>query len=120
MKKIVSLVLVSLMSLSLIACGNNKVKDFDQLDTSKFNAFLNGDGDCVVIYEGVIDEAVMGASLSDDEGTTVLLTKENIFKNGDGHSGLWFADCDASQGDTLNLTLSKEGFESISFTVTVQ
>ncbi len=80
MKKIVSVVLVSLMSLSLIACGNNKVKDFDQLDTSKFHEFLNGEG----------------------------------------HSGVWFADCDVSQGDTLNLTLSKEGFESISFTVTVQ
>ena len=99
-------------------CGN--VKDFNQLETGKFNAFLNGDGDCVVIYEGMIDEAVMGATLSDDEGASVTLTKENLFKNGDGHSGLCFADCDAVQGDTLNLTLSKEGFESITFTVTVQ
>ena len=120
MKKILALILVFVMSMSFVACGADKVKDFDQLDTSKFNAFLNGDGDCVVIYEGVIDDAVMGATLSDEKGASVTLTKDNIFKNGDGHSGLWFEDCEAAVGDTLNLTLSKDGFESINFTVTVQ
>ena len=97
MKKILALILVLVMSMSLVACGADKVKDFDQLDTNKFNAFLNGDGDCVVLYEGVIDDAVMGATLSDEKGTSVTVV-----------------------GDTLNLTLSKDGFESISFTVTVQ
>ena len=120
MKKILALILVLVMSMSLVACGADKVKNFDQLDTNKFNAFLNGDGDCVVLYEGVIDDAVMGATLSDEKGTSVTLAKDNIFKNGDGHSGLWFGDCEAAVGDTLNLTLSKDGFESISFTVTVQ
>lgn len=120
MKKILSMLLVAAMCMSLVACGGDKVKTFDQLDPSKFNAFLNGDGDCVVIYEGNIDDAVMGATLADEDGVSVTLTKDDIFKNGDGHSGLWFGDSDVAVGDTLNLTLSKEGFESIRFSVTVQ
>ena len=120
MKKLLSMFLVAVMCMSLVACGGDKVKNFDELDTSKFNAFLNGDGDCVVLYEGNIDDVVMGATLANEDGVSVTFTKDNIFKNGDGHSGLWFEDCNAAVGDTLNLTLSKEGFESISFTVTVQ
>ena len=120
MKKIIALLLVAVMCFALVACGGNKVKNFDELDVSLFSAFLNGDGDVVVIYDGVIDEAVMGATLADEEGVSVALTEENIFKNGDGHSGLWFEDCEANVGDTLNLTLSKDGFDSVSFTVTVQ
>ena len=120
MKKLFALLLAVVMCFSLAACGGDKVKNFDELDTSKFNAFLNGDGDCIVLYAGNIDDVVMGATLANEDGVSVTFTEDNIFKNGDGHSGLWFGDCNAAVGDTLNLTLSKEGFESISFTLTVQ
>ena len=120
MKKLLSMFLVAVMCMSLVACGGDKVKNFDELDTSKFSAFLNGDGDCIVLYAGNIDDVVMGATLANEDGVSVTFTEDNIFKNGDGHSGLWFGDCNAAVGDTLNLTLSKEGFESISFTLTVQ
>lgn len=62
------------MSMSVVACGADKVKSFDQIDTSKFSAFLNGDGDCVVIYEGNIDGAVMGATLSKDGFESISFT----------------------------------------------
>ena len=121
MKKLFALLLVVIMSFSLVACGSgDKVKNFNELDTSKFSAFLNGDGDCVIIYDGKIDDAVIDGTLADDNGVSITLTKENIFENRDGDSGLWFGDCEVKAGDTLNLTLSKEGFESLSFTVTVQ
>ena len=120
MKKLFALLLAVVMCFSLAACGGDKVKNFDELDTSKFSAFLNGDGDCIVLYAGNIDDVVMGATLANEDGVSVTFTEDNIFKNSDGHSGLWFGDCNAAVGDTLNLTLSKEGFESISFTLTVQ
>ena len=110
------------MGLSLVACGSNveKIKNFDELDTSKFWGFLNGDGDFLVMYEGVIDDAVMGATLTSENGASVVLSEETITKNGDGYSLLYFAECKAAVGDTIQLTLSKDGYENLSFTVEVQ
>ena len=122
MKKMIALLLVAVMGLSLVACGNNveKIKNFNELDTTKFWGFLNGDGDFLVMYEGVIDDAVMGATLTDENGASVVLSKDTITKNGDGYSLLYFAECEVAVGDTIQLTLSKEGYENLSFTVEVQ
>lgn len=122
MKKLIALLLVAVMCISLVACGSKveKIKNFDELDTTKFWGFLNGDGDFLVMYEGVIDDAVMGATLTADNGARVVLSEETITKNGDGFSLLYFADCKVEVGNKVQLTLAKEGYESISFTVDVQ
>lgn len=39
MKKIIALLLVAVMCFALVACGGNKVKNFDELDVSLFSAF---------------------------------------------------------------------------------
>ena len=122
MKKMIVLLLAAVMVLSLVACGSNieKIKNFDELDTTKFWGFLNGDGDFLVMYEGVIDDAVMGATLTADNGASVVLSEETITKNGDGYSLLYFAECKVEVGSKVQLTLAKEGYESLSFTVEVQ
>lgn len=78
MKKLIALLLVAVMCISLVACGSKveKIKNFDELDTTKFWGFLNGDGDFLVMYEGVIDDAVMGATLTADNGATQKFNKD--------------------------------------------
>lgn len=122
MKKLIALLLVAVMCISLVACGSKveKIKNFDELDTTKFWGFLNGDGDFLVMYEGVIDDAVMGATLTASNGASVVLSEETITKNGDGYSLLYFAECKVEVGSKVQLTLAKEGYESLSFTVEVQ
>ena len=122
MKKMIAVLMLAVIGLSLISCGSNveKIKNFDELDTTKFWGFLNGDGDFLVMYEGVIDDAVMGATLTAENGASVVLSKDTITKNGDGYSLLYFAECKVEVGSKVQLTLAKEGYESLTFTVEVQ
>lgn len=92
---------------------------FDKIDKGSFNAFINSDGDCIIHYRGFIHDVVRGATLSDDSGNAVLLTEENMFMNGDGYSCFWFGLRKVKVGEKFNLTLSKEGFESLTFKVEV-
>ena len=121
MKKAFSLFLALVMCLTLVACGSSveKIDDFGQLDPAKFKGLINGDGYFLVLYEGDIDEAVAGATLAVVDGPSVTLTANNK-KNPRGCSLLFFEDCKVALGDTVQLTLSKEGYETISFTVVVE
>ena len=87
MKKFFVLISALTMILSMTACGGSTsgngdnstsakpevIKDFEDLDTSKFHGGLSGDGYFLVLYEGVIDEAVMGAVLKTADGVSVTL-----------------------------------------------
>ena len=117
------------MALSMVACGNSNIdespkpeviKNFDELDTSKFHGCISGDGYFLVMYEGVIDEAVMGAVLTAEGGANVILSEETIVKNPDGNSLLFFEQVSVAKGDIVPLTLEKEGFEKLVFDVTVE
>lgn len=127
MRKFFALVLAVMMLLSLAACSGSSepqpkpevIKEFDQLDPAKFHGALSGDGYFLVLYEGVIDDAVMGAVLS-AEGGSVTLSEATIVKNPDGNSLLFFEQVTAKLGDTIPLTLEKEGYDTLSFTVTVE
>jgi len=122
MKKIFALVLAAVMVAAMVACGSNveQVKNFDELDTSKFHGCINGDGDFLVMYEGDIDKAVMGAVLMTADGASVTLSEETVFKNPDGNSLLFFEQVSVKMGDTVQLTLEKEGYEKLVFEVTVE
>lgn len=129
MKKIFCILLAAIMLLSLVACGNSNagesvepevIKNFDELDVSKFHGCMSGDGYFLVLYEGVIDEAVMGAVLTAEGGENVTLSEATIVKNPDGNSLLFFEQVSAEMGDVISLTLEKEGFEKLVFDVTVE
>ena len=129
MKKIFCFFLAAIMLVSLVACGNSNagesvkpevIKNFDELDVSKFHGCMSGDGYFLVLYEGVIDEAVMGAVLTAEGGENVTLSEAMIVKNPDGNSLLFFEQVSAEMGDVVSLTLEKEGFEKLVFDVTVE
>lgn len=90
------------------------INNFDELVADNFAAFIGGNKKLALLYYGVIDEAVMGATLTAEDGTTVDVTENIIDKNGDGYSLLWFKAFEAKKGDTVSVILSKEGYEDIS------
>lgn len=122
MKKIVVSILAVMMALALVSCGNRPevIENFEDLDTSKFHGCISGDGYFLVLYEGVIDEAVMGAVLMTESGESVTLSEETIVKNPDGNSLLFFEQVSVEMGDTVPLALEKEGYEKLVFDVTVE
>lgn len=121
MKKLFALLLTIVISVSFVACGSKveTIKGFDNLDTSKFFGFINGDGDLTITYEGVIDEAVIDATLTDENGASIKITNDLLSKNGDGWSSIFFAECNAEAGDNIQLTLSKDGYNELSFTLDI-
>ncbi|MBE6030582.1 MAG: hypothetical protein E7225_03170 [Clostridiales bacterium] len=122
MKKVLLVFLALVMILSMAACGEKPevIENFDDLDTTKFHGALSGDGNFLVMYEGSIDEAVMGAVLATPDGTSITLSEDTIVKNPDGNSLLWFEQVVVSTGDTVALTLEKEGYEKLEFDVIVE
>lgn len=134
MKRFFVLISALTMILSMTACGGSTsgngdnsasakpevIKDFEDLDTSKFHGGLSGDGYFLVLYEGVIDEAVMGAVLKTADGVSVTLSEETIVKNPDGNSLLFFEQAKAESGQIVSLTLEKDGYEKLTFDVTVE
>lgn len=92
---------------------NSPITNFNELDADQFAAFIGGNKQLALLYYGVIDKAVMGATLTAEDGTTVEVAKNIVDKNGDGHSLLWFKEYKSKKGDTVSITLSKEGFEDI-------
>lgn len=131
MKKILALLLAIMTVFSLTACGGSSngtdetytpevIKNFDELDTSKFHGCINGDGDFLVMYEGDIDKAVMGADLMTADGASVKLSEATIVKNPDGNSLLFFEQVSVKSGDVVHLILEKEGYEKLTFDVTVE
>jgi hypothetical protein len=122
MKKMVVSILAVMMALALVSCGNRPevIENFEDLDTSKFHGCISGDGYFLVLYEGVIDEAVMGAVLMTESGESVTLSEETIVKNPDGNSLLFFEQVSVEMGDTVSLALEKEGYEKLVFDVTVE
>ena len=122
MKKFLALILSLVMLLSMTACGNKPevIKNFDELDPAKFHGCISGDGYFLVMYEGVIDEAVMGAALVAADGASVILSEETIVKNPDGNSLLFFEQVSVEVGDVVQLSLEKEGYDKLAFDVTVE
>ena len=89
------------------------VTDFAELGADEFSAFIGGNGRLAILYYGNVDEAVLGATLTAEDGTTLKVTEKVLDKNGDGHSLIWFKDYKAKKKDTISITLSKEGYEEI-------
>ena len=92
---------------------SSPITEFNELDASQFAAFIGG-GKLALLYYGVIDEAVMGATLTAEDGTSVEITESITDKNGDGNSLLWFKEYKAKSGDMISVILSKEGYEDLS------
>ena len=67
-----------------------------------------------ILYYGVIDEAVLGATLTAEDGSCVVVTEDILSKNGDGYSLLMFKECKVKRDDTVCVTLSKDGYEDLS------
>ena len=122
MKKILAFVLAAVMALSLAACGNKAevINDFGAWDTAKFHGCINGDGDFLVMYEGMIDQAVMGAVLMTEDGASVTISEQTLAKNPDGNSLLFFEQVEVEVSDTVRLILEKEGYETLEFDVIVE
>ena len=68
----------------------------------------------MLFYYGILDEAILGATLTAEDGSSVVVTEELLDRNGDGHSLVFFEECKAKKGDTVFVTVSKEGYEDIS------
>lgn len=98
---------------------DSPVANFDELDENEFAAFIGGNGQLALLYYGVIDEAIMGATITAEDGTTVEVKENIVDKNGDGNSLMWFKEYKAKRDDTVSITLSKEGYEDISLTLYV-
>lgn len=95
------------------------VTDFAELAADQFTAFIGGNGKLAILYYGVVDEAVMGATLTAEDGTTLEITEKVLDKNGDGHSMIWFKDYKAKKKDTISVTLSKDGYDEIPLSLNV-
>ena len=121
MRKFLALLLTAVMCISFVSCGSKveNVKTFDNLDSAKFSGFINGDDKLIVMYEGEIDEAVMNATLTDENGSSVTISEDLLTKNGDGWSGILFEECEAAAGDSVKLTLTKDGYNALTFTLEV-
>ena len=55
-----------------------------------------------------------------EDGKSVTLSKYTVLKNPDGHSLLFFEEVAVKTGDVVKLSLEKEGFDTLSFEVTVE
>lgn len=88
--------------------------DFAELMDYNFAGFINGAGKFMLVYYGVLDEAVLGATLTAEDGSSVVITENLVSENGDGCSLLSFSEFKAKKQDTVSVTLSKEGYEDIS------
>lgn len=121
MKKLLSLILTAVVCISLAACGGKveTIKTFDSLDSGKFSGFINGDENLIVLYEGEIDDAVMGATLTDANGASIKISEDLLSKSGDGWSGILFEECKVNAGDSVQLTLTKDGYSDLSITLEV-
>ena len=93
---------------------NSVTTDFGELAAGSFNGFLGGNGQFMLLYYGILDEAILGATLTAADGTSVVVTEERLDKNGDGYSLVSFEEFKANREDTVSITLSKEGYEDIS------
>lgn len=93
---------------------NSATANFDELAAYNFHGFIDGAGQFSLVYYGIIDEAILGATLTAEDGSSVVVTEDIIDKNGDGHSLLDFKEFKANREDTVSITLSKEGYEDIS------
>ena len=93
---------------------NSATANFDELVATNFDGFIGNNGQFMLVYYGVIDEAVLGATLTAEDGSSVVITEKTISKNGDGHSLLIFKEFKAKRQDTVSVTLYKEGYEDIS------
>lgn len=94
---------------------NSATAKFDELVADNFYGFIGGNGQFMLSYYGVLDEAILGATLTAEDGSSVVMTEKTISKNGDGHSLLLFKEFKAKKQDTVLITISKEGYEDISF-----
>lgn len=87
--------------------------NFDELAAYNFFGFINGDKEFMLLYYGILDEAILGATLTAEDGSSVVVTEELLSKNGDGCSLVLFKEFNAKKKDTVSVTLSKEGCEDI-------
>lgn len=87
--------------------------NFDELAPYHFAGFINGAGKFTLLYYGVLDEAVLGSTLTAEDGSSVVVTEKQLSKNGDDCSLVTFEEFKAKRQDTVSVTLSKEGYEDI-------
>lgn len=87
--------------------------NFDELVPYNFAGFINGAGQFTLLYYGVLDEAVLGATLTAEDGSSIVVTENQLTKNGEGCSLLIFKEFKAKRQNTVSVTLSKEGYEDI-------
>jgi hypothetical protein len=87
--------------------------DFDELAPYNFYGFINGAGQFMLVYYGNLEEAVLGATLTAEDGSSVEITEKTLSKNGDDCSLVLFKEFKTKKQDTVSVTLSKEGYEEI-------
>lgn len=87
--------------------------DFDELAPYNFYGFINGAGQFMLVYYGNLEEAVLGATLTAEDGSSVEITEKTLSKNGDDCSLVLFKEFKTKKQDTVSVTLSKEGYEDI-------
>lgn len=93
--------------------------NFDELVPYNFAGFIDGTGKFTLLYYGVLDEAVLGATLTAGDGSSVVVTEKQLSKNGEGCSLVSFAEFKAKRQDAVSVTLSKEGYEDINLELLV-
>ena len=86
---------------------------FDELAPYNFFGFINGAGQFMLVYYGDLDEAVLGATLTAEDGTSIVITEKELSKNGDDCSLVLFKEFKTRKQNTVSLTLSKEGYEDM-------
>ena len=87
--------------------------NFDELAAYNFFGFINGDKKFMLLYYGNLDEAILGATLTAEDGSSVVVTEDLLSKNGDGCSLVLFKEFKTKKNNTVSVTLSKEGYEDI-------
>ena len=87
--------------------------NFDELAPYNFYGFINGAGQFMLVYYGDLEEAVLGATLTAEDGSSVEITEKTLSKNGDDCSLVLFKEFKTKKQNTVSITLSKEGYEDI-------
>lgn len=98
---------------------NSATTDFAELMDYNFHGFINGAGQFMLVYYGVLDEAILDATLTAEDGSSIIVTEDVLSRNGDGHSLVLFQECKVKRNDTVAVTLSKEGYQDIALNLLV-
>lgn len=96
---------------------SDSVENFDELDEDKFTAFRGGTGVLVLRYSGMVREAVSDITITTESG---MVIKPAYCRDDEGYTLIWAnKELQVQVGDTVSVTLSKEGYEDITLTLYV-